>query len=87
MEVLQNFIFEIQRNSLLLLIFSVYTATVKGFALWRSAKNSNKYWFIFLLIINLFGIPELLYLFYFSKHKITLPKVNLPILKKQDKKT
>ena len=47
------------------------TLTLKGFALWKAAKNSNKYWFVAILIINLFGIPELLYIFIFSKRSIS----------------
>lgn len=39
----------------------------KGIALWGSAKNNHKYWFIFLLLINSLGIVPLIYLNFFSK--------------------
>ncbi len=72
---IQNIFLTIQRNPILLIIFSVYTAILKGLSLWKAAKNSHKYWFIGILIINLFGIPEILYLLYFSKRQIKLPSL------------
>jgi methionyl-tRNA synthetase len=36
---------------------------------WKSAKNSQRNWFIVLLVINTFGILEIIYLFYFSNKK------------------
>jgi methionyl-tRNA synthetase len=41
----------------------------KGFALWRSANNKSKPWFVAILILNTFGILEILYLFVFGKKK------------------
>ena len=43
---------------------------LKGFALWRSARNEHKYWFIALLIINSAGVVPLVYLIFFSKWDI-----------------
>ena len=37
----------------------------KGFALWHSAKNGQKYWFIAILIINSFALVPLIYLVFF----------------------
>jgi len=71
MSFLNDFALAIQNNPILLVIYSLYTLTLKGFALWKAAKNSNKYWFVAILIINLFGIPELLYIFIFSKRSIS----------------
>lgn len=73
MNAIQNIFLVIQQNPILLLIFSAYTAILKGLALWRAAKNSHQYWFVGILIVNLFGLPELLYLLYFSKKTIKLP--------------
>ncbi len=39
----------------------------KGYALWRAAKNDQKYWYIAMLVINLLGILEIVYLFFFQK--------------------
>lgn len=74
----------IQENPVLLILYTLYTVSLKGLSLWKAAKNSHKYWFIGLLIVNFFGIPELLYIFVFSKNKIVLP--DLKILKLKAKK-
>lgn len=51
------------------LLLSVWTLAWKGVALWKSSHNNQKKWFIALLLINTFGILEIIYLFYFSKSK------------------
>lgn len=43
---------------------------LKGFALWRSAKNSQTYWFIALLIVNSLGILPLIYLIAVDKNYV-----------------
>lgn len=35
---------------------------LKGFALWRAARNGHKGWFIAMLVVNLMGILEVIYL-------------------------
>lgn len=50
----------------------VWTLIWKGIALWKSARNDQRYWFVALLIINTAGILELLYLFVFAKNKLVL---------------
>lgn len=49
-------------------IFAALLA-LKGMALWLAAKGGKKNWFVALLVINTFGILELLYIFYFSKKR------------------
>jgi len=44
-----------------------WTLVWKGLALWRAAQRGEQYWFIALLVINTFGLLEILYLFVFSK--------------------
>ena len=44
----------------LLLIWSLFW---KGKALWRAARAHHTKWFVALLIINTFGILDILYLF------------------------
>jgi len=39
----------------------------KGYALWRAAKNDQKYWYIAMLVINLLGLLEIVYLLFFQK--------------------
>jgi hypothetical protein len=47
----------------------------KGLALWKAAKNDQKYWFIVMLIINTVGILELIYLFRFAKKRLTFKEL------------
>jgi hypothetical protein len=49
-----------------LLVWSLFW---KGLALWRSARNGQKYWFVAILVVNTVGILEIIYLLFFSKEK------------------
>lgn len=53
----------------LFLVLLVWALIWKGFALWRAAHNHQMQWFIVLLILNTFGILEIVYLFYFQKRQ------------------
>lgn len=67
-----NFINYILTNPTLSLIFillSFWSLAWKGFALWKAAKNNQKNWFIALLVINTFGILEIIYIFYFGRRE------------------
>ena len=57
------------KYSLLFLLLMVWSLIWKGFALWKSSKNNQRSWFIPLLIINTFGILEIIYIFYFQVAK------------------
>lgn len=48
-------------------LFLIWSFAWKGFALWKSAKNNQKKWFIAILILNTLGLLEIIYLFYFCK--------------------
>ncbi len=50
-------------------ILLVWTIIWKGLALWKSARNSQKGWFIALLIVNTLGILEIIYIFLCQKNK------------------
>ena len=50
-------------------ILLVWSLVWKGLALWRAAKKDDKWWFLFILVINTAGILEILYLYVFSKRK------------------
>lgn len=52
-----------------LLVLAVWSLFWKGLALWKSAKNNQKYWFVALLIISGGGILEIIYLAFFQKKK------------------
>lgn len=47
----------------------LWTLPWKGFALWKSARNNQQWWFIALLVVNTMAILEILYVFVFSKKK------------------
>jgi hypothetical protein len=54
-------------NLWLIVIIGLWTLPWKGVALWKSAQKKQKWWFIFLLVINTVAILEILYIFIFSK--------------------
>ena len=57
-------------NQVIFLLLAIWSLIWKGFALWRASRNNQKNWFIAMLIMNTFGILEIIYIFYFSKPKI-----------------
>lgn len=51
-----------------IMLTAIWTLPWKGVALWKAAaQKKDVYWFIALLVINTFGILEILYIFVFSK--------------------
>ncbi len=56
----------------LIYIIMVWSIAWKGLALWHSARNNQKNWFLVMLVINTIGIMEIVYLFGFSKKKLAL---------------
>ena len=56
-----------------LLALIVWSFVWKGIALWKSARNSDKGWFIALLILNTAGILEIIYIYAFGKKKNPTP--------------
>lgn len=47
----------------------IWTLVWKGLSLWKAVKNDSKPWFVVLLVVNTFGILEILYYFVFGKKK------------------
>lgn len=65
---------EMEGTFLLLLIPTMlWVLTLKGFALWHAARAGQKTWFVALLILNTFGLVELLYLIWFRPTPTSLP--------------
>lgn len=60
-------LFTISVLSVLFFLALLWTIAIKGYALWHAAKRNEKWWFIALLVVNTFGILELVYLFFFAK--------------------
>lgn len=53
-----------------IMIILVWSFVWKGLALWKSARKNSPIWFLVILLINTFGILEILYLFLFSRIKL-----------------
>tara|TARA_Y100001949_G_C15823984_1_gene259029 strand:- start:302 stop:499 length:198 start_codon:yes stop_codon:yes gene_type:complete len=49
---------------IILVLWEIYW-TIK--ACWLAAKNDDKGWFIFMLVFNLLGIPEMIYIYNHNK--------------------
>lgn len=53
-------------------LLAIWSLVWKGLALWKAARNDERYWYVALLLINTAGILEILYLFFFAKEKYIL---------------
>jgi methionyl-tRNA synthetase len=60
-------IYNMSDASLLLLL--AWVLPWKGVALWKSAKNGHKKWFVSIFLLNTLALLEIVYIFYFSKPK------------------
>jgi len=47
-----------------------WTIVLKGYALWSAARSNQKKWFVALLVINTFGILEIVYLIWFRPKNV-----------------
>ena len=57
--------------TLVFILAIIWSLAWKGVALWKSAGLRQKEWFVILLIINSFGILEIIYIFFVSrKYKV-----------------
>jgi hypothetical protein len=50
-------------------IIILWSLAWKGVALWKAARNNEKYWYIALLIINTVGLLEIVYIFFSDKKR------------------
>jgi 4-amino-4-deoxy-L-arabinose transferase-like glycosyltransferase len=53
----------------LLVIILIWEMIWTGIAMWKSARRKHLVWFIVFFLVNLLAIPEILYIFVFSKMK------------------
>ena len=56
-------------NSSIIYLVLLWTLPWKGVALWKSARNKHKWWFIALFLLNTMAVLEIIYIFFFSKKK------------------
>ncbi|MCX6749392.1 MAG: DUF5652 family protein [Candidatus Pacearchaeota archaeon] len=52
-----------------IIVISIWEANWTAIAMWKSARNNHLVWFIVFLIVNLIGIPEIIYLIVTRKKK------------------
>jgi hypothetical protein len=57
------------QNAWVIVLAVLWALPWKGAALWKAARNSDRWWFIALILINTLGLLEILYIFVFSKKK------------------
>jgi len=62
---------------ILIVFVFVWSLLWKGIALWKSARNAQKVWFVSLLILQTLGILEILYIFIFQKDRNFRPSFDL----------
>lgn len=53
-------------SGLITLLVFVWSIVWKGWALWETARNKSKGWFLTLLVINTMGVLEIVYLFFLA---------------------
>jgi len=63
--------------SVLFYALGIWSLIWRGLALWRAAKQSQRNWFIVLLVLNTVGLLEIVYLFRFSHKKMTIKEIQL----------
>jgi len=63
----------------LVFIIVLWTIVLKGYAMWYAARGGQKKWFIALLIINTFGILEIIYLIKFKPKDDNREKLETPV--------
>jgi hypothetical protein len=70
-------------GTIILLLISVWATAWKGYALWKSAKHDQKYWFVAVLVLNTVGLLEIVYLSFFQKKGRFIDKLKKYIKKKK----
>ncbi len=70
------------QNMWTLLLLAAWTLPWKGYALWLAARNSHKWWFVILLVVNTIGILEIFYIFAIGRKNSTLGSKIYKIFKK-----
>jgi len=58
------------QNQWLLWLIIFWCLPWKGVALWKAARNAQKWWFGVLFVVNTLSVLDILYIFYFSRKKI-----------------
>jgi hypothetical protein len=62
-------------QSFLFYLLFLWSIIWKGLALWNASKNSQRNWFVIMLVLNTAGILEIIYLFRFAKKRMRLSDI------------
>jgi hypothetical protein len=62
-----NYLYYVQSHPWLIALIMVWVLFWKGYALWIAARNSSRWWFIVLMIVNTFGLLEIIFIFGVAK--------------------
>jgi len=62
-------LFAISGLTALIIVVAAWSLVWKGIALWVSARNHQRAWFVVMLIVNTAGILEIIYLLGFRSDK------------------
>jgi methionyl-tRNA synthetase len=60
--------------SVLLVPLTLWSLFWMGWALWKSARNDSKIWFLILLLVHTMGILDIIYIFLVSKKQVKSSK-------------
>tara|TARA_B100000683_G_C12001975_1_gene354233 strand:+ start:126 stop:347 length:222 start_codon:yes stop_codon:yes gene_type:complete len=62
------------------LVIAIWTLIWKGISLWKAARLSHKKWFIIILVLNTFGILDIIYIYFVaSKYSVESKEVEKKI--------
>jgi len=64
---------------MVLLLLVAWDIVWRGIALWKSAENKSKPWFVALLILNTVGVLPIVYVFFFADKKGKKTEDNKPV--------
>lgn len=64
---------------LLLWPILIWTGIWKAIALWKAARNSDKVWYVVLLLVNTVGILEIIYIYVINKKKAPARTASEPV--------
>jgi hypothetical protein len=57
----------LQSLNIWIVLLLIWSLPWKAVALWRAARVNHRWWFIAFLVVNTFGILEILYIFFWNK--------------------
>jgi hypothetical protein len=66
--VFENLLTDTTLLSNIILLLALWELPWQGVAMWMAARRKHRAWFIVFLLVNILAIPEILYIFVFSKY-------------------